>query len=108
MQQKLQDIRTQAKDLEYALKRLLETGTVISPELDEQIQKAISHQNLSSLDEEIADASFHVCFITQYWCSQSTNGETPSFSMTCHYPPPFPFSLHSLYSSYPSSIPQSS
>ena len=36
-QQKLQDIRAQAKDLEYALKRLLETGTVISPELDEQI-----------------------------------------------------------------------
>lgn len=77
MQQKLQDIRTQAKDLEYALKRLLETGTVISPELDEQIQKVISHQNLSSLDEESGDASFHVCCITQYWCSQSTHGETP-------------------------------
>ena len=50
-QQKLQDIRAQAKDLEYALKRLLETGTVISPELDEQIQKVISHQNLSSLEQ---------------------------------------------------------
>lgn len=50
-QQKLQNIRAQAKELEYALKRLLETGTVISPELDEQIQKVISNQNLTSVDE---------------------------------------------------------
>lgn len=76
-QQKLQEIRAQAKDLEYALKRLLETGTVISPELDEQIQKVISHQNLSSLDEEKDDASFCVCCITQYWFNQSTHDETP-------------------------------
>ena len=54
-QQKLQDIRAQAKDLEYALKRLLETGTVISPELDEQIQKVIEQreQNSDQYDDSI-------------------------------------------------------
>lgn len=82
-QQKLQNIKAQAKELEYALKRLLETGTVISPELDEQIQKVISNQNLSSLDEENADSLFYVCSIVSYWCDQSTMSETPTFSMSC-------------------------
>ena len=31
-QKKIHSLREQAEELEYALKRLLETGTVISPE----------------------------------------------------------------------------
>ena len=40
--QQLEDLKQQAEDLEYALRVLLETGTIIPPELDDRIQDAMS------------------------------------------------------------------
>ena len=39
--QQLEDLKQQAEDLEYALRVLLETGTIIPPELDDRIQDAM-------------------------------------------------------------------
>ena len=52
-QQQLENLKQQAEDLEYALRVLLETGTIIPPELDDRIQDA-----MNLFDD---DVFLHVC-----------------------------------------------
>ena len=57
-QQQLRHLKEEAEDLQYALKVLLETGTIIPPELDERIQDAMDGTNLYDIDD---DNLFPVC-----------------------------------------------
>lgn len=57
-QQQLRHLKEEAEDLQYALKVLLETGTIIPPELDERIQDAMDGTNLYDIDD---DNLFSVC-----------------------------------------------
>ena len=59
-QRKLQEMKKQAEDLEYALRVLIETGTIIPQELDEAISEAIDGPNLYSV-EDVLVSDFLVC-----------------------------------------------
>ena len=52
-QKQLQNLKKEADDLQYALKVLLETGTIIPPELDERIQDAMDGTNLYDIEDDI-------------------------------------------------------
>ena len=52
-QKQLQKLKKEADDLQYALKVLLETGTIIPPELDERIQDAMDGTNLYDIEDDI-------------------------------------------------------
>lgn len=52
-QKQLEYLKRQAEDLEYALRVLLETGTIIPPDLDDRI-----HDAMSLFDE---DEFLYVC-----------------------------------------------
>ena len=52
-QKQLQKLKEEADDLQYALKVLLETGTIIPPELDERIQDAMDGTSLYDIDDDI-------------------------------------------------------
>ena len=52
-QKQLQKLKEEADDLQYALKVLLETGTIIPPELDERIQEAMDGTSLYDIEDDI-------------------------------------------------------
>lgn len=52
-QKQLQKLKEEADDLQYALKVLLETGTIIPPELDERIQDAMDGTSLYDIEDDI-------------------------------------------------------
>ena len=82
-QKKIHSLQEQAEELEYALKRLLETGTVISPELDERIQRAISNPNLLTADDFLDDdASPVCCYDIQFRRTNRLSMKRPH--ATCH------------------------
>lgn len=54
LEKKIAYYKKQVEELEYSLKVLVETGTIIPQELDYQINRVLSGQSLLDLEEELA------------------------------------------------------
>ena len=53
LERKIQYYQKQVEDLEYSLKVLVETGTIIPSELDKQITRVLSGQSLKDIENEV-------------------------------------------------------
>lgn len=54
LEKKIAYYKKQVEELEYSLKVLVETGTIIPQELDNQINRVLSGQSLLDLEEELS------------------------------------------------------
>lgn len=61
LERKITYYQKQVEELEYSLKVLIETGTIIPQQLDRQITRVLSGQSLLDFDEENSDITFSVC-----------------------------------------------
>lgn len=61
LERKIAYYQKQVEELEYSLKVLIETGTIIPQQLDRQITRVLSGQSLLDFDEETSDITFNVC-----------------------------------------------
>lgn len=53
LEKRIQYYQKQVEDLEYSLKILVETGTIIPVELDNQITRVLSGQSLKEIEQEV-------------------------------------------------------
>lgn len=61
LEKKVNYYRKQVEELEYSLKVLVETGTVIPQQLDDEITRVLSGQSLLDLEETYFHG-FPICF----------------------------------------------